>query len=90
MPVLTQGQTIRLSGELRHADATALLAGVQDALAQGAATVDAADATTLPFGVLQVLASARLTARHLDRSLHLHLPETDALRQAATDAGLPA
>lgn len=88
MPVLTQGQTIRLSGELRHADAAPLLADLKQALAEGPATVDAGAADALPFGVLQVLVSAKLTARHLDRSLQLHLPEDPALRQAATDAGL--
>ncbi|MEY4984605.1 MAG: hypothetical protein RIR62_2871 [Pseudomonadota bacterium] len=90
MPILQTGATITLTGELRHADAAGLQAAAQAALAEGDALIDATGAHALPFGLLQVLVSARLTARALDRNLQIFLPDGATQAEAARDAGLAA
>mgnify|MGYP000163734074 CR=1 FL=1 len=88
MPIQQNGATITLTGEMRHADAAALQAAAADVLSQGHGLIDATDTAALPFGILQVLVSARLTARALDRNLQIFLRDDPDQARAAQDAGL--
>ena len=88
MPIQQNGATITVTGELRHADAAVLQAAAAQVLSEGDALIDATGAGALPFGLLQVLVSARLTARALDRNLQIFLQDDPAQALAAQDAGL--
>ena len=85
-------QTITtLDGELKTAQAAALRETLMAALAAGNLRIDTAGVTAADCAVVQVLLSARSTARQLDRNLQIDIAEEGALadmldRLALTDA----
>ena len=85
-------QTITtLDGELKTAQAAALRETLMAALAAGNLRIDTAGVTAADCAVVQVLLSARSTARQLDRNLQIDIAEGGALadmldRLALTDA----
>ncbi len=85
-------QTITtLDGELKTAQAAALRETLMAALAEGDLRIDTAGVTAADCAVVQVLLSARSSARQLDRNLQIDIAEGGALAQmldrlALTDA----
>jgi anti-anti-sigma regulatory factor len=85
-------QTITtLDGELKTAQAAALRETLMAALAEGDLRIDTAGVTAADCAVVQVLLSARNSARQLDRNLQIDIAEGGALAQmldrlALTDA----
>ncbi|MEY4872055.1 MAG: hypothetical protein RLZZ563_1385 [Pseudomonadota bacterium] len=85
-------QTITtLDGELKTAQAAALRETLMAALAEGDLRIDTTEVTAADCAVVQVLLSARSSARQLDRNLQIDIAEGGALAQmldrlALTDA----
>ena len=85
-------QTITtLDGELKTAQAAALRETLMAALAEGDLRIDTTGVTAADCAVVQVLLSARNSARQLDRNLQIDIAEGGALAQmldrlALTDA----
>lgn len=88
MAIERQDGLIRLSGDLRHSDAAPLAAALAEGLALGDLKVADAGVGEASFGIIQTLVSAGATARETGRSLHLHLPDPSALRDAARLLGI--
>ena len=80
--------TKTLSGALRHADAPALAAELSAALAEDDLSIETADLTQVSCGIVQVIASAQVTARVLDRNLQVQVAADTPFATALTRLGL--
>jgi anti-anti-sigma regulatory factor len=80
--------TKTLSGALRHADAAPLAAELSEALAEGDLVIDTTGITQASCGVVQVIASAQVTARVLERNLQVDVAEGSAFAATLDRLGL--
>lgn len=80
--------TKTLSGALRHADAAPLAGELAEALAAGDLVIETAGVTQASCGVVQVIASAQVTARVLERNLQVEVAEGSAFATALDRLGL--
>lgn len=88
MAISRRDGAIHLTGALRHADAAALAAEITANDSQTDIRISDSGVTEIAFGVLQVLLSADVTARARVGRLHLDLPGSSILPDAAARLGL--
>lgn len=80
--------TKTLSGALRHADAAPLAAELSAALTESDLILETEAVTQASCGIVQVIASAQVTARLLDRNLQVQVAPDSAFAAALGRLGL--
>lgn len=80
--------TRKLDGALRHGDAKALADDLSAALQAGDLVLDTEDVSQATMGILQVIVSAQVTARVLDRNLQVKVAPGSPFAEALDRAGL--
>lgn len=80
--------TRKLDGALRHADAGALAAELSAALQAGDLVLETEGVTQASMGILQIIVSAQVTARVLDRNLQVKVAPGSPFAEALDRAGL--
>lgn len=77
-----------LEGALRHADAAGLAQDLSAALQAGDLVLETEAVAQASLGILQVIASAQVTARVLDRNLQVQVVPGSPFAVAMERAGL--
>ncbi len=80
--------TKTLSGAMRHADAPMLAADLSAALAEDDLVIETAELTQVSCGIVQVIASAQVSARVLDRNLQVQVAADTPFATALHRLGL--